>query len=218
MKNIMFQPYVEYGQKNYIEEIEEKYIKYQVQCDSTLKFVPDGMEEVVWLCADGKITVIRPDKIYGEEIETKGATAYGIRADYGCSIEADASKVHSYTVCDRYMHPRAHEIIDTIIKTKGKVSVAELAAQYNYTVRHIGNIVQSALSCSPKYFAKIVRFQNVLGEIIANPYRNNSEFIERLSYADQAHFQREFKAVTGETPKQFINSIIGFMAKETPKT
>ena len=37
------------------------------------------------------------------------------------------------------------------------------------------------------------RFQNVLAEIIANPDRDNSFFIEGTGYSDQAHFQREWR-------------------------
>ena len=217
MKNIVHQPYVEYGQKNYIEETEKNVLRYKVECVSVLKFVPDGMEEILWLCDGDDIKLVRPDKINGEEIDAVGAMIYGVRADYGFHMEGNATVSNNYTICGRNMHPLALEIINSIIRSYGRISVSELAKQYNYTERHINNIMQEAVMCSPKCFTKIVRFQNALGEMLIRPDRNNSEFIEKLSYSDQAHFQREFKTLAGETPKQFITKYKRFLHKNNPE-
>ena len=92
----------------------------------------------------------------------------------------------------------------------GAGTVAELSAESGYSVRHISRLYNKVYGIGAKDFIKMYRFQNVLAEIIANPDRDNSFFIEGTGYSDQAHFQREFKAFTGTTPKQYIKLIKNF--------
>ena len=40
-----------------------------------------------------------------------------------------------------------------------------------------------------------------------DPYKENSDYIANAGYSDQAHFQREFKAYTGITPRTFIKEL-----------
>ncbi len=92
----------------------------------------------------------------------------------------------------------------------GVGTVAELSAKSGYSVRHVSRLYNEIYGIGAKDFIKMYRFQNVLAEIIANPDRDNSFFIEGAGYSDQAHFQREFKAFTGITPKQYIKLIKNF--------
>ncbi|WP_288189749.1 helix-turn-helix domain-containing protein [uncultured Treponema sp.] len=92
----------------------------------------------------------------------------------------------------------------------GAGTVAELSAESGYSVRHISRLYNKVYGIGAKDFIKMYRFQNVLAEIIANPDRDNSFFIEGTGYSDQAHFQREFKTFTGTTPKQYIKLIKNF--------
>lgn len=91
--------------------------------------------------------------------------------------------------------------------SNGSLSVARLAAESGYSERHICRLITKEFGYGPKDYCKYIRFQKVLIEIITNPKRGISQFIQNIGYSDQAHFQREFKLFMGITPKQFINML-----------
>ena len=92
----------------------------------------------------------------------------------------------------------------------GAGTVAELSSQSGYSLRHVSRLYNEVYGIGAKDFIKMYRFQNVLAELLADPDRDNSFFIEGAGYSDQAHFQREFKTFMGITPKQYIKLIKNF--------
>lgn len=92
----------------------------------------------------------------------------------------------------------------------GAGTVAELSSQSGYSLRHVSRLYNEVYGIGAKDFIKMYRFQNVLAELLADPDRDNSFFIKGAGYSDQAHFQREFKAFMGITPKQYIKLIKNF--------
>lgn len=100
--------------------------------------------------------------------------------------------------------PIVGHMLQRITQTHGMIQVADMASELSYSTRHINRLFIEALGYGPKSFCKYIRFQCALAEIEKMPGRNNSAFIQKTSYSDQAHFQREFKEFTGITPKQYI--------------
>ena len=99
------------------------------------------------------------------------------------------------------------EIIDLIYHSGGNVNIHELAKQICYSERQLSRLFSEALGYPPKLFARIVRFQHIVGSILKNPHEAQtavSRFIEDANYSDQAHFQREFKEFTTLTPREFM--------------
>lgn len=84
------------------------------------------------------------------------------------------------------------------------LTIQELSKTLSYSERHIRRVFHSYMNYSPKMFIRILRFQHSLQEVLKMPDRNNSDYMEHLSYSDQAHFQREFKFFTTMTPRRFI--------------
>ena len=95
-----------------------------------------------------------------------------------------------------------------IKKCHGNISVAHLAEISGYSVRQVNRIFTGYFGYGPKEYCKLLRFHKTLNEIVYDPIRSNSEFIQNIGYSDQSHFQREFKKLMGETPKQFIRSFL----------
>lgn len=95
-------------------------------------------------------------------------------------------------------------VLSEINSTQGSVRIHELAEDLHYSERHIARIFQDSMGITPKTFARIVRFQNVVNSILSDPQYTLCEYMSELGYSDQAHFQREFKQYSGITPKRFL--------------
>lgn len=96
------------------------------------------------------------------------------------------------------------QMLCEINASKGSIHITQLAENMNYSERHISRIFQETMGISPKTFARIVRFQNVIETILSSSRNQMSDYFIDLGYSDQAHFQREFKQYSGMTPKNFI--------------
>ncbi|WP_161355302.1 helix-turn-helix domain-containing protein [Streptomyces sp. SID3343] len=87
----------------------------------------------------------------------------------------------------------------------GRVEVATLAAETGWSRRHLGTRFREQVGLPPKAVARILRFRHVLTLLDTAP-RPWSELAIEAGYYDQAHFNREFKALAGTTPRTYLNS------------
>lgn len=89
-----------------------------------------------------------------------------------------------------------------IYKTQGKIRMKELAEQLHTSQSPLEKRFRQVVGASPKKFASIVRFKNVLQQY------DRSRSLTELGYAagfyDQAHFIKEFRSFTGRTPEDFF--------------
>lgn len=95
-------------------------------------------------------------------------------------------------------------MLSEINSSQGNVRIHELADALHYSERHISRIFLDSMGITPKTFARIVRFQNVMDSILHQPMLSLCDYMSELGYSDQAHFQREFKQYTGTTPRRFL--------------
>jgi len=97
--------------------------------------------------------------------------------------------------------------VTALRRADGRISIRELEQQTGYSRRYLDRLFQLHVGLSPKVLAGIFRFQRF--------YR---KWAERLSfdlfkaelydhYYDQAHFTREFRKMTGHSPRKFIRDV-----------
>ncbi len=96
------------------------------------------------------------------------------------------------------------QMLCEINAARGGIHIASLAESMNYSERHISRLFQESMGMSPKTFARIVRFQHALDMLLSGRAALAGDYFMELGYADQAHFQREFKQYAGVTPKSFV--------------
>ncbi len=231
---IFLQPLIEYGTLEYdCDEltIPCQSIWYGCKILDSLMYIPDCSQEIIFKCKDEQVLMNRVEKKKLTQVNVDTDWIFGIRIEPGYFFDLnddiimstcnELSGIDNESDRRRYLqaaiipyihklntHPSVKYMLESMVDSAGKITVEELASQLGYTTRHINKLFTDSIGLGPKNFGQFIRLQNALYEMISDPYRNNSEFIENLSYSDQAHFQREFKRYTGMTPKKFISSYI----------
>lgn len=105
---------------------------------------------------------------------------------------------------------RLCEAIRQIEKTGGDIGVDALSVQCGLGRRTLERLFSRKLGMSPKRHVRIVRFLRFLNEYRAPETGNWAHTAVEARYYDQAHFIKEFKAFTGESPKAFFKTLPEF--------
>ena len=94
--------------------------------------------------------------------------------------------------------------INIISSTEGNIRMSELSDKLNISIGQMEKRFRNVVGATPKKFASIVRFNTIL------KYQPTSktliELAHRVGYFDQAHFIKDFKAFTGQTPERYFSS------------
>ena len=86
-------------------------------------------------------------------------------------------------------------------RSRGRVSVAEVAAGLEVSTRHLERSFQEQVGVSPKVFGRLLRLDHALE--LGGPASNWAEIASACGYFDQSHMVRDFRAMTGATPVEF---------------
>jgi AraC-like DNA-binding protein len=89
-----------------------------------------------------------------------------------------------------------------IHKSRGSIRIKDLVQQLHTSPSPLEKRFRAAVGASPKKFASIVRLKNLLQQ-----YPKTGSLTElgyEAGFYDQAHFIKEFKAFTGDTPENFF--------------
>ena len=86
---------------------------------------------------------------------------------------------------------------------RGLIRVEALAEHVGVTERQLQRLFLRDIGLSPKQFLRTIRFQEVLRALQAGTPTRWADLALRFGFYDQAHFIRDFKAFTGESPSQW---------------
>ena len=107
-----------------------------------------------------------------------------------------------------FQHPFLNQMIIDLKDTQSDYSISDLAIKHNTTRQNLTKHFESNLCKSPSDFKKIQRFREALKSQINSQTKNN---LTSLSYDmlfyDQSHLIKDFKSLTGFTPKKFFKNI-----------
>ena len=90
--------------------------------------------------------------------------------------------------------------IDEILESRGNSSLQNL--DVGVSERQLRRLFGYYFGESPKAFAKIIRFQNILNAKPSSKSLKENKIFYDEGYYDQAHFIKEFKAFYGVTPSK----------------
>ncbi len=96
--------------------------------------------------------------------------------------------------------------LSEIRRSGGWLSMSDLLEKLNVSERHLRRQFREVTGLAPKTFARVIRFSNALNSLLETRrsnglYTDTYRALER-SYADQAHFNHEFKEFTGYAPRK----------------
>jgi AraC-like DNA-binding protein len=92
--------------------------------------------------------------------------------------------------------------VDRLLTSNGMLEIKHLEKKTGYSHRYLNMLFKEHLGISPKTYSTILRFQAYYKQWSkdSSAYFNKEKIFEL--YYDQAHFIREFKRYTGQTPTQ----------------
>ncbi len=92
---------------------------------------------------------------------------------------------------------------ETILTAHGQLPIIELTKRLEVSRRQLERKFSKAIGLSPKQLSKIIRLQAVLKMVIRKEFTSFTALAYEGDYYDQAHFIKDFKEFTGQTPKEF---------------
>lgn len=137
-------------------------------------------------------------KEIGQEILTAGSTSERIH-----SIERFLfSRLGDTVTIDRIIQ----STVETILTANGHLSVDEISKQNSVHKRQLERKFSSAIGLSPKQLSKAIRLQATLKMLLNKKFTSLTALAYESDYYDQAHFIKDFKELTGLTPKEFYRN------------
>lgn len=100
----------------------------------------------------------------------------------------------------RGLHPA---IAAALPQLRAAHEVGRVAERTGYSHRHFDRLFTEAVGLRPKLYCRVVRFARVLERLTAEPFAAWADVAAGAGYADQPHFNREFRAFAGFSPGHY---------------
>jgi AraC-like DNA-binding protein len=94
--------------------------------------------------------------------------------------------------------------IDLIATRPCDVSIRRLAAEIGISQGRLVRLFEARVGLKPKMLARVLRFQRVLRRLEREPRLSWSALATDYGYFDQSHFIKEFGALAGLRPTQYL--------------
>jgi len=101
----------------------------------------------------------------------------------------------------------ADTVLTDLAAVASTIGVRELAERNGVSERTMQRALRETTGFGPKWAARVVRLQRAIAELSEHPDLSTADLAYRLGYADQSHLIGEFRAVTGQTPGEYVQSL-----------
>lgn len=120
--------------------------------------------------------------------------------------------------CDEVLLRRMEQVIvsdglllaaEVISNRQGQICVKDIAAEAGYSQRHLNRLFLTQIGINVKSYARLMRFNHVLKHVdrSLHPLIYISQ---EAGYYDQAHFDKDFKDISGVTPLIYTQKMSDF--------
>ena len=97
----------------------------------------------------------------------------------------------------------ANEVIDYVISARGVRRVSALEERFGMSARALQELFRACVGVAPKWVIRSFRIHEALEHLHAGTVVDTGLLAVELGYTDQAHFIKDFKAMTGLTPARY---------------
>lgn len=102
-------------------------------------------------------------------------------------------------------HRRGYRLVERAVRalfTPAPPTIDGLCAQLDVSDRHLQSQFRRHTGLTPKQLAKMIRFQKSF-QYMGDPRLSLTEVAQQCGYYDHAHFDRDFKSLSGVSPSQY---------------
>ena len=141
---------------------------------------------------------------------TVSSTAFGVSTPVRPTVTAMSSRrVRAMRASPgQTPRPEVSHAWDMLQRSRGAVSVADLAAETGWSARHLGEQFRAETGLSPKAGARVVRFDRARRRLLRQQAERGrvvlAELAAECGYYDQAHLAREFRDLAGCPPSALL--------------
>lgn len=107
-----------------------------------------------------------------------------------------------------FNEPIVEKAINLLENFNGKLKISQLADKLNVEEKTLLRKFRNHLNCTPKHYAKVLKFRKALTlHINSKEKRNLTDLAHNQHYYDQSDFIKSFKSLTGKNPSFFFNQV-----------
>ncbi len=100
----------------------------------------------------------------------------------------------------RGVHPAIAQAIESLAEGS---EVKAIVADSGFSHRHFIALFEEAVGLTPKRYARVQRFRAVLTQLAEQPARPLADIALAAGYADQPHFNKDFREMAGISPSEY---------------
>jgi AraC-like DNA-binding protein len=107
---------------------------------------------------------------------------------------------------------RVRHATELLRASHGRLAISALAARLNLSERQLERLFHEHVGTRPKLFARVVRMQSALALLESRATPLAASAASAAGFADEAHLVRDFRALTGMTPRRLVEERrVGFV-------
>jgi AraC-like DNA-binding protein len=145
------------------------------------------------------------------ELLGSDALAIASRLRGASTNEARAASIDAFLLDrlarSRRQCPLARPALEVLRAHGGQLSMRALHREVGSSERRLQRAFLQETGVSPKTMARIMRLQTVIARLARHPVPTMTILAYESGFADQAHFNHEFRALTGMSPAAFARAV-----------
>ncbi len=86
----------------------------------------------------------------------------------------------------------------------GRIQVSDICQQLEVSERHLSRLFSDIVGMGPKYFARVVQVNTVVGMLMSNNEASLAQLAQECGYFDQSHFIKAMQEFLKQGPREFL--------------